>query len=206
MASATLAILITNVKSLIGGRTDKDSVITESINSALRDITMFYDWNELETTDSTKTLSATSYSVALPTTMRKVDGVRLKNASNEYYEVEYVGKSYFTEIYSEVVPSVTGQPSLCYMENRTLYFDKKADVEYTVYIDGYTYITDLTDTGVYPQLLKLRDIIAAQAAAYVFGSLKQLDMANFWFGVAMSKLELRSDEMTIKQVGQLEPY
>lgn len=206
MASATLATLITNVKMNIGGRTDKDSVITEAINQALRDITTYFDWQELETVDSTKTLSAAAYSIVKPTSIRKIDKVRLKDSSDNYFEVTYVGKSYFSEVYPEVVPSVTGQPSHCYLEGGSIYFDKKADVTYTVYIDGYSYIEDLTATGSYPGVLKIRDIIAAQASGYVFASLKQVDMADFWFGVASNKMRLRSDEMVVKTVGQLEPW
>lgn len=202
----TLTTLTTSVKYNIGGRSDKDSVITEALNSAVKDLAVLADWPDLETLDSSKSLAAAAYSITMPTSIRKVDKVRLKDASNNWYEVKYVGKSYFTEMYPEGVPTVTGQPSHCYKEAGTLYFDKLADVTYTVYIDGYKYPTDMSAGGDSPSIDNVDDILIAQATGYVFASLKQTDIAAFWFQVAGAKADKRLDEMTPSEVGHLEPW
>lgn len=204
---ATLTALQTKVKYNIGGRSDKDAVITEYLNQAELDLALAADWEELRDIDSSQTLSAASSSITLPTTIRRVDAVRLVDASSNSYKVELVGKSYFYEVYPDVTPIITGQPMHCYVEGGSIYFDKKADVNYTVHLDIYKYPTAMSDGTDTPTVTGKDDILVAQASGYVFASLKQTDMAQFWFAIATQKMMERIEEtMAKKPVGQLEPW
>ena len=203
---ANLAALITKVKYNIGGRTDKDTAITDALNQAVEDIANFADWQNLLTHSSTVSLAYGNYMAAKPSDYRKIIEVRLSDTDNNYYDIEICGRSRFRELVPEFIPGDYGLPSYCYLENGIYYFDYLADKTYTVRYDGYKYPTAMSGTSDTPSITGFDDIIVAQATGYIFASIKQTDMSAFWFAIAEAKLRDKLDETRISEVGQLEPW
>lgn len=199
---AQLSDLITRVKYNIGGRTDKDAVITDALNQSLIDAAEFADFRDLkDTKNSTMTINTNYHSFS--STIRKVESVSLKDSSSNYHNVEIVGKSLFRNLFPDIIPSNTGIPTHCYIEGYYLYFDKKAQEAYEVYVDGYLYPNAMSLTTDSPDIVGIDSFLIAQATAYVFASLKQFDSAQFWFAVANEKLRRKVSETMVSRMGQI---
>jgi hypothetical protein len=176
---STLSAMRTRVASHVGSRTDKNTQIDLFLNMAQADLGNRHDFGELKTTDSTGALAITDYTEALPATIRKVERVTIKDASSNYWTPDLIGKDEFRAMWPEVIPQTSGPSSECFIENRTIYFSHKADVAYTIYLDGVKYTTDMSGDSDTPTLTGMDDILIAQATGYLYAHLKQPDMAGF---------------------------
>lgn len=202
---ATLSALRTKVANNLGGRTDKNTQIDGFLNRAQSDIASKYNFNDLMTTDSSGALASTDYTEALPSTIRKVERVVIKDSSDNYYNVRILGRKTFRSIWPEIVPATSGPSTECFIEGRTIYFSHKADKAYTVYIDGTTYTTDMSEDSDTPSITGIDDALVAQATAYMYMHLKQQQEAGMWFQIAQSEIMNKLDEIS-SPVGQLMPW
>lgn len=202
---ATLSTLRTRVANNFGGRTDKNTQIDLFLNMAVTDASVAHDFNDLWTTDGSGALAVTDYTEALPATIRKVEAVFIKDASNNYWNPKIVGRTSFREMWPEIIPSDSGPSSECFIAGRTIYFSHKADVAYTIYIDGYKYPTEMTADGNSPSISGIDDFLVAQATGYLYMHLKQMEEAMSWFNIATIKLKERSDEIG-PPIGQITPW
>lgn len=203
---AQLSVLRSRVRNNCGGRTDKDSIIDVIINNVVADLARRFRWNDLMVNDSTTTLSSAGYTVTLPTTIRIVDKITLKNAGGTYYP-QYIWDRLTARDYEagKVVPTVTTTPSNCFIMGRVIHFDRLADADYTVYIDGWKYSVDMSDDSDTPSIIGIDEFITALATARFYMHLKQGQEANEWMALATMISQSYMDEVIGEQVGSLEP-
>jgi hypothetical protein len=156
--------------------------------------------------DATSTLSAAGYTVTLPTTIRVVDRITIKNAGGTYYTMYLTDRLTQRDIDAgKVVPTVTSTPNNCFIMGRTIYFDRLADAEYTVYIDGWKYTVDMSDDTDTASIFGIDELVVAMATSRLYMHLKQSQEAGEWQQLAEMISTSYMDETIGKPIGSLEP-
>lgn len=203
---AQLSVLRSRVRNNVGGRTDKDSIVDTLINNVVSDLGRRFRWNDLMVADATTTLSADGYTITLPTTVRIVDRITIKNAGGSYYTMYLTDRLTQRDIDAgKVVPTSTATPGNCYIMGRVIHFDKLADADYTCYIDGWIYTVDMTDDTDTPSIVGIDELIVAMATSRLYLHLKQSQEAQEWMGLAEMISSSYMDETIGKPIGSLEP-
>jgi hypothetical protein len=203
---ATLSALRTKVANNVGGRSDKNTQIDQYLNQAQSDLAEKFNWNDLRYTDSSTTLSAAGYTVSIPTTVRTIKKVRLKDANDNWCDPKLISKTLFRDIYPKSVPDITGQPNDCFIEAQTIYFSSLSDLLYTVYLDCEIYATDMSGDSSTPSILGVDDILVMLATGYLYVHLKQPQVAEYWFQLASTKMSGKTEEVYGKCVDHLDPH
>lgn len=203
---ATLSTLRARVRNNVGGRGDKDSIIDTIINSAVSHIARRWRWNDLMDVDSSLSLASPNYMVTLPSTVRLVEKVKLKDSSGDYYTVYIRDRQTFRDLYSKVVPTDSGTPVDCFIMGRKIYFDRKADATYTVYLDVHKYPVEMTADGNSPSISGIDELIVATSTARLYLHLKQPEAAASWMALADTIAQDSLDEIIGSTVSQLEAW
>lgn len=196
--------LITAVANNLGGRTDKNTIILQMLNFSITDIGKKRRWPDLLDVDTSLTLSASAYYVSLPSTVRIVEGVRVKTSGGTWYDVDVLNRRLFRKRYAKTVPTDSGAPADCCQIGRKLYFDRLADVAYSVYLDIVKHPVDMSDSVTTPSILGVDHIIVAFATAHMYMHLKQSKVAKEWFELgeymlASASVETIGDSVTIME-------
>lgn len=205
---AALSILRARVRNNVGGRTDKDTIIDTIINNVLNDVSRKMRFNDLMSMDSSLELDTDAYSAAIPATVRLIEVVKLlKSGETTYYTVKVLDRQTFRDYNAgEMAPTQSGTPTQCYIAGRTIYFNKKSDVDnMAIWLDTFIYPVDMTDDGDTPSIVGIDELIVALATSRFYMHLKQPEAAQEWNGLASMIAGATMDEVVGPPVDHLEP-
>ncbi|MBW1996420.1 MAG: hypothetical protein JRJ29_00505 [Deltaproteobacteria bacterium] len=202
----TFSELKTQVKNNLGGRTDKDSIIAQMINFAVQQMAKAVNWNDLRQIVTGTTLSSGDHTVSLPSNIRLLTGMRIvADGTTNYQIVEVIDQKEFENKYPDPVPTVSGTPVEATVYGRTIYFDKKADQDYNLYLYARVYPTDMSDDDDEPSMTGVDHMIIALATALMYLHLKQPESASVWFDLYKAFQADAMNEVTGATVTLAEP-
>jgi hypothetical protein len=205
---AALSVLRARVRNNVGGRTDKDTIIDTLINNVLNDISRKMRFNDLMSMDSSLELDTDAYSASLPSTVRLVEVVKLLlSGGSTYYNVKVLDRQTFRDYNAgEMAPTTSGTPTMCYIAGRTIYFNKKSDVDNTaIWLDVFIYPVDMVEDTDTPSISGIDELIVALATSRFYMHLKQPEAAKEWNGLASMIAGATMDEVVGPPVDHLEP-
>lgn len=171
-----------------GNIQNKDSVVNTILTHVVDVIGRVYEWHDLLVLNSEKTLAAAGYSIALADTVRIVKSPVRLLASGTWYDVELYSREEFRRMNSAMVPATSGTPDDCVQIGRSLHFNKKADVQYTVYMDAIKYPVAMSNDDATPSIYGVDHIIVAAGTGWLYLHRHLPASADPWFSIANALL------------------
>lgn len=205
MGLTTFAQMQADVRSMLGGRTDKDSIIMRGLQFAQVRISRIFHFEELFTSDSVTLQNTgsgnelTDSTIAMPSTMRKLHSLVL---TTETSPVPLKGLS--SERWEKIVRDPTyygrGKPDLYVLRYHTVIVYRPPDGTYTLnrlYTKWPTPIVlnvagdaPLNDTDV-SDLEQKDDLLTLSAAIWtaLHLGIDYREQANYWFSILRNDLK-----------------
>ena len=173
-----------------GGITGKNTQINTFLNLIQLDMSWSHNWRDLQVMDYSSSFAANVYAIPLLATLQRVEFVNLLGADGKWYEIEILPLHDFRKLAdgsgTPVPDAVAAVPTHAHLIGSTLTFNKKANQNYTAYIDAFKYPTDMTADGHYPSITVADSIFIAYATAWLYEHRKQPQTAAVWFNMADS--------------------
>ena len=187
------------------GRTDKDTLIGEAIDSALLECQNEHFFREMYTT-ADLSASASDVSEALPSDMHQLLEVRLIDGTSSY-SIFVKSKRWVVENFPNISADNASKPDWCYEEEGTLYFSCPLDDAYTIRITYYAFLVFASAATANP-IPCTDNALLYYAMSELYESLELDRLADKWLrrGDRALVKAVRSDKRRVAQVKQLEEF
>lgn len=185
--------IITAVKSNLGDRDDKNSVITTGLTLALEDLTKDFDWRQLEAVSETAVAAEDEY-VLLPDGWMTIKEVRFMNGLQSYI-LPLKNRVTVLRDYPDVDTFSSSYPACCYIQNNELHFAPRTSLDATIRLT-YTIAPDWpsVDEELVPGINGLTEYFIAYATSWVYLSMQMFREASTWMAIAGNAKERAKEQ------------
>lgn len=159
-------------------RTDKEDVIINGIDFAIKEFTKEHDFQDFISSEDLTTTSGTSY-VALSDESDKIIEARLIDGTNSYSILQKT-KNWISKRFPNPDGDPNNKPVYCYIEGGNLYLVPVPDDAYTIRLSVVSSSSDLSGDSSENPLDGLDYAIACWAAGYVMDSIERFDAGQQW--------------------------
>lgn len=183
----TMGTIRANIIANHGSITGKDSVILTILNAIQEDMSWNHKWRDLQSLNSSQTLSAAAYQITVPDTVQHIEFCKLLDSDGNWYDVDVLPLSDFRNLEDgsgTPVPANTDIPDKAHLIGSVLTFNKLASKALTVYLDCYIFPTEMSDTGDYPSITGIDNVFECYGTAWLYEHRHQPATAKVWFDMA----------------------
>lgn len=204
----------TEVRGMLGGRTDKDALIMRGLQFAQDTIAKLYNFAELQT-DDTVTLSSTGdgneltdATISFPITMHKIHGLGIQE-SDRVIPLDGINVGLWEQLIGDSGSYGRGKPDRFFQRHQSVTVWRPPDSTYTirrVYDNWPTAIVLNTakdapnDLNAVSDLDHKDDLIIIQATVWAYTSLNNREQANYFFAIFKDKIGIDSIDEQSKPV------
>jgi hypothetical protein len=203
MGLLTFSEMQSQVRSMLGGRTDQDALIMRGLQFAQHNIAKVFHFEELFTDDTTSVSDTgdgneiTDATITMPSTLRKLHSLALVKTTHTV-KLDRVGADKWEEIIASTEVYSRGEPSRYVMRGKTITLWRVPDATYTIrrlYSIWPTEIVlntakDAPSTTTATSLLDHKDeLIITYAVVWCYLALGNREKANYFFVVYKNMLE-----------------
>jgi hypothetical protein len=197
MGLLTFSEMQSQVRSMLGGRSDQDALIMRGLQFAQHKIARKFEPEELLTVDTTTVTNTgtgnelTDATITMPSTLRKLHSLSIVDTS-KVTKLIRVGADKWEELIGDVTVQGTGQPSHYVLYNKTVILHRVPDQTYTIrrfYSNWPTEIvlntagTSPSTTTATSDLDHKDEIIVTYATVWCYLALGNREKANYFFSV-----------------------
>jgi hypothetical protein len=184
--------IITAVKSNLGDRDDKNTVILTGLTLALEELTKDYDWRQLEAVSETAIAAEDEY-VSLPSGWLTIKEVRFMNGLQSYI-LPLKQRVQVLRDWPDVDTTSSSYPQACYIQNNELHLAPRTSLAAQIRLT-YTVAPTWpsTDESLVPHINGLTEYLIAYATSWVYLSMAMFREASTWMSIAMNA-RLRAQE------------
>jgi hypothetical protein len=168
------------------GRTDKNSVILNGLNFALRELLKEHDFREMFVSEDKATVASQAY-VSLTSSLDRIYEARLIN-SNYSYSLSLKTKKWVVSRWPNLAALSTGMPSFGYVESGKLYLGPIPNAVYTIRLTKIAPPGDLASGSTANPVESLDYAITCWATGFVYDSLKMFDEGQAWRARALDSV------------------
>jgi hypothetical protein len=181
MANYTRSEIRTYIEYYLAGSTDYATQINALMDAAVEEISYRHNFRSLHGLNEA-TLSADAYYVSMPTDYKEsIKTLWLLSATGESGVIAFKGRNWYLNRYQYIdwTSAGTGTPRVCAKIGLYLYFDTKADKDYTIRLWYQKYHQDFTtlaaggDADAVEHLFKPNMLAVQAITAWVLTQVKQ---------------------------------
>ncbi len=197
MGLLTFSEMQSEVRSMLGGRSDQDSRIMRGLQFAQHRIAKVFEPDELLTNDTVTLTNTgtgnelTDATITMPSTLRKLHSLSIVDTSSTSKLIR-VSVDRWEDIIGDVTVQGSGKPSHYVLYNKTVVVHRYPDVTYTVrrmYSNWPTEIVLNTEKTAPSTTTQLSDLdhmdesIITYAAVWTYLGLGNREKANYFFSI-----------------------
>lgn len=167
-------------------RTDKESVILNGINFALKEFAKYHNFKDLQSEEDLTCVASQDY-VSLTDSMDRIIEARVVDGT-DFQNLSIKTKTWIVERWGSGEELSEGKPEVCYIESGKIVLLPIPDDTYTIRVTKITLPSDLSTDGASSPFGSLDYAICCWTAGYVMDSIERFDVGQAWRTRAMEAL------------------